>query len=327
MLEKEFRDYMKERGLGDEEAESAVKTVLGFEGHLKSMGKSLKSASVGDLKGYISMLMREGRSSFEGLLALARYVRLIKRNDLFVYIASIVGARNVLPSISERLAAIAGEEVRRRVFDGVEELPPGSPPEAFPPVTERLMERLEAELPPETCRRVLAGNHHGVPREGFKEQREMYLRSGNIDEVLKEIHDRAVAELEEHMAEGKIWYEQKITPRVVEFVRNNQELLAGVHEGDKIYMTKIPYAPDDYLRETDPLMRRYYACHCPLARAAILRGDAEISPTWCYCSGGFEKLQFDVIFDEDLEVKVLESALAGDDRCRFAVKIPKVKLR
>ena len=327
MREKEFRDYMRERGIGGEEAESAVKTIHGFERHLRAKGKSLKSASVKDLKEYISLLMREGRNSFEELLALARYVRLVKRNDLFVYIASIVGARNVLPSISERLAAITGEEAKRRIFDGINEPPPGSPPEAFPPVTERLMERLEAELPLETCRKVLAGNHHGVPREGFKEQREMYLRSGNIDEVLKEIHDRAVAELEEHMAEGKIWYEQTITPRVVEFVKGNQEVLAGVHEGDKIYITKIPYAPDDYLRETDPLMRRYYACHCPLARAAILSGDAEISPTWCYCSGGFEKLQFDVIFDEDLEVEVLESALAGDDRCRFAVKIPEAKLK
>ena len=327
MREKEFRDYMSERGLGGEEAESAVKVVHGFERHVRAKGRSLESASVEDLKGYISLLMGEGRSSFEELLALARYVRLVKKNDLFVYIASIVGARTVLPSISERLAAIAGEEARSRVFKDVEAPPPGSPPEAFPPVTERLMERLEAELLPETCRRVLAGNHHGVPREGFKEQREMYLRSGNIDEVLKEIHGRAVAELEEHMAEDKIWYEQRITPRVVEFVKDNQEVLAGVRDGDRIYMTKIPYAPDDYLGETDPLMRRYYACHCPLARASILRGDADISPTWCYCSGGFEKLQFDVIFDEELEVEVLESALAGDDRCRFAVKIPEAKLK
>ena len=114
MREREFRDYMKARGLGDEEAESAVKTVLGFEGHLKSMVKSLKSASIGDLKWYIPILMREGRSPLEELLALSGYVRFVKSNDLFVYIVSIVGARNVLPSISERLAAIAGDGVRRR---------------------------------------------------------------------------------------------------------------------------------------------------------------------------------------------------------------------
>jgi len=74
-------------------------------------------------------------------------------------------------------------------------------------------------------------------------------------------------------------------------------------------------------------MKRYHACHCPLARASILEGDPDISPTWCYCSGGFEKFQFDVIFDEDVGVEVLESALAGDQRCRFAVRIPEGKLK
>jgi len=320
--EKEFRDYMKKLSLDSRRMESAVKSVQAFERHLRVNGKSIKSASVEDLKGYISLLMAEKRCSQEGLLDIARYVRLVKMNDLFVYLASIVGARTVLPSISERLVAIVGEEARRRVFDGVEAPQPGSPPEAFPPVTKRMMERLEAELTPETCRRVLAGNNHLVPRESFNDQREMYLRTRDIDEVLKDMHNKGVKELEEYMVEGKIWWEQKITPRVVEFVRNNQEILAGVRDGDKIYTTKIPYAPDDYLGETDPLMRRYYACHCPLARASILGGDAKISPTWCYCSGGYHKLPFDVIFDKELEVEVLESALAGDDRCRFAVKMP-----
>jgi hypothetical protein len=72
-------------------------------------------------------------------------------------------------------------------------------------------------------------------------------------------------------------------------------------------------------------MKRYYACHCPLVRASVLEGKPEISPTWCYCSGGFEKLLFDVIFDEQVEVEVLENALGGDLRCRFAIKIPEGK--
>jgi predicted hydrocarbon binding protein len=31
---------------------------------------------------------------------------------------------------------------------------------------------------------------------------------------------------------------------------------------------------------------------------------------------------FDVIFEEPTEVELLESVLAGDDRCRFRIKIP-----
>jgi len=277
------------------------------------------------LREHISLLVSQGRNSWDRLSALARYSYVVGRNDYYIYFTSILGGRSVLPSISERLATMAGEEAKDRIFEGVEPPPLGSTPDKFPTVTQLLMERLEANLSPDACRRVLAGNHHRVPVEGFKEQREMFLKAGSIDEFLKSLHNRAVAELERYMSEGRIWYEQEITPRVVEFVRGNQEVLAGVRRGDRIYMTKIPYVPDDYLRETDPLMKRHHACHCPLARASILEGKPEISPTWCYCSGGYEKLLFDVVFEE--EVEVLESAIAGDLRCRFAVKIPEDKFK
>jgi len=48
---------------------------------------------------------------------------------------------------------------------------------------------------------------------------------------------------------------------------------------------------------------------------------------FCYCSGGFEKVHFDVIFDEPVEVELLESVLKGDMRCRFANKIPQGKMK
>ena len=74
-------------------------------------------------------------------------------------------------------------------------------------------------------------------------------------------------------------------------------------------------------------MRRYYACHCPLARAAILDGKVKIPAVFCYCSGGFEKFAFDNIFGEPAEVEMLESVLNGDERCRFAITIPKGKMK
>jgi hypothetical protein len=91
-------------------------------------------------------------------------------------------------------------------------------------------------------------------------------------------------------------------------------------------VTKIPYAPKQYLQATDPVLQRYYACHCPLVRSA-LRDGVQISPTFCYCSGGYEKLHFDVIFEESIDVELLESALNGDVRCRFANKIPRDKIK
>lgn len=316
-----------ERKLSEEQIESAIKSVHEFEEHLRMKGKTFESATVEDVAGYVSLLISQERNSTDRLLALARYSYVVKKNDFYIYFAGILGARNVLPTISDRVAAMAGEEMRRRIFDGFELPPLGSPQEKYPEVTHRLMKRLESELSPEMCRKALAGNNHNIPSESLKRERERFLELGSIDEFLRDLHKKVIAELEELMAEGRLFYEQEITPQVIEFVRVNQEILSGVRQGDKIYVTKFPYAPKDYLRETDPRMKRYYACHCPLVRASILEGKPDVSPTWCYCSGGYEKFLFDVIFDEQVDVEVLESALHGDTRCRFVIKIPEGKLK
>jgi len=48
---------------------------------------------------------------------------------------------------------------------------------------------------------------------------------------------------------------------------------------------------------------------------------------FCYCSAGYEKIGFDVIFEESVEVELLESALKGDSQCRFAIRIPRGKMK
>jgi hypothetical protein len=78
-----------------------------------------------------------------------------------------------------------------------------------------------------------------------------------------------------------------------------------------------------YLHEKDQKMKRYYACHCPWVRESIKSGNIKISPNFCYCSAGFEKLPWDVIFDQPVEAHVVESVLKGNLVCKFAINIPK----
>jgi hypothetical protein len=322
MREKVFTEYLQGRDQDETQIENAVEAVRGFEAELEAGGKTLESVTLEDLKEYLALLVSRRENTKDRLLALARYFYSTDRNDLYIYFTSIMGGRDVLPSISERLESLVDEETKMRVFDGIEMPPLGSPPEGVPPVTRRLMERLQAELPPEVYRRVLAGNHHGIPLEAFDGLKKLYEESGSIDEFLKRRHERAITDLEEHLAEGKIWYEQEITPRVVDFVKGNQEVLGGVRHGDRIYITKIPFDPDAFLGEEDPVMKRYYACHCPYVRSSIIAEGPKVPSEWCYCSGGYTKLPFEVAFGEELEVELLESVLAGDPRCRFALKIP-----
>ncbi|HUV33695.1 MAG TPA: hypothetical protein VMW22_02110 [Candidatus Desulfaltia sp.] len=323
-MKDEFAEYLRGRKLGEDDVRAAVEFVREFERHL---GRPYEEAGVEDVKDYVSKLISMGENSGARLLALARYSHYADMRDVWIYWAAVLGGRTIFPSIRERLQALAGEGALDRVFGGLDTPPLGSPPEEYPEATAELMRRLEAELRPELYRRVLAGNHHRVPVERFLENRGRYVEAESTEAYLKEDHDRAVAELEEYAGSGRVWYEQVITPEVVEYVRGNQEMLSAVLRGGKLYITKIPYAPREYLAEEDPTMRRFYMCHCPLARSAILAGGPEIPLDWCYCSAGFEKLPYDVLFGEDLEVEVLESAISGSDRCRFAVTVPAGKLK
>ncbi|MCJ7731354.1 DUF6144 family protein [Candidatus Bathyarchaeota archaeon] len=321
--EAEYRGYLVGRGMSLEKIGKSVAYVEKAEEYFKKKGLKLTDGSVEDFRGYVSYLMKRGENSYDELAAVGRYVNLLDMKKVWIYYAGILGGNTVYPSIKERLTEIAGTEKCDAVFSGVDEPPLGSEPDAYPAATMQLMDMLGKELSPAVYRRVLAGNHHRMSVEAFMKHKEWLMElDGDVDAWLEKMHEAAVVELEDHLREDKVWYEQVITQGIVDYVKNNQELLAGIRDGEWIYNTKFPYAPQDYLDEKDPLMKRYYMCHCPLARAAVLSGEPDIPMDWCYCSAGYGKFRYDIAFGEETEVEVLESVFNGSDKCRFRFKIP-----
>jgi hypothetical protein len=111
-----------------------------------------------------------------------------------------------------------------------------------------------------------------------------------------------------------------INNEVLDFITNDPAMETGRREGNKIYITKVPYNPVRYLQETDPQIKGYYACHCPLVREAILQGHS-ISSAVCDCSLGHAS-HYLAGLDQELKGEVLESAVKGDTRCRFVFYLP-----
>jgi hypothetical protein len=327
LKENGFRKYLKGRKLSATKIESSVAAMKEFEKYLRKRKTTLKSAGLDVLKDYIALLIEEDKNSEDRLIAIARYCYFAKKYDLYIYFTQILGAWDVLPAIGERLAATAGKAAHGRVFHDLEMPPLGSPQESYPKLTKTVLDRMEGELPAGTCREIMTWNYHNIPTEAFKERKQRFEKAASIDDYLKGEHERLIKELEDCMREGRPWFEQEITPEVLEFVRGNQEICTGLRRGDKIYATKIPSAPKQFLKEKDPEMRKYYACHCQLVRTALRDGKPRIPATFCYCSAGFEKVHFDAVFGEPVEVEMLETLLKGDERCRFAIKIPKSKMK
>ena len=71
------------------------------------------------------------------------------------------------------------------------------------------------------------------------------------------------------MDQNKVWFEQIITKEAIDFVKNNQEILSGVLVNEKLYVTKIPYDIKNFLEVNDPILKKYYACHCTFVRENI----------------------------------------------------------
>lgn len=314
-----LREHYQHRGFSLEQTEHAITVVERFESHCES-GTTLDNLSVKSLKSAIQGLIDRGENDLESLLALARYVHLIGRMDLYIYFTSVLGGVGVMDHIRSTLTLSVGQTVADEVFEGTQ-VPLGSDPSLQPAMTQQVVSRMAKVVDEATLCHVLAGNNHEIPATAYATEREAYLASASLDDYLREFHARQVAVLQRHADEGTVWFEQRITQAVVDFVAANQELLSAVRRGNFLYMTKIPYDPDTYLKSEDPVQRRYLACHCPLAREAIPT-QTPIDPRWCYCSGGFEKYPFEIILNRPLSVKVIESVLGGAETCRFEVQLP-----
>ena len=319
---KQLVDLYVSRGAADAEISQALDAVSRLADYLRHRNLSAETVSVDDMRSYIDYLREQGPLSRAELLAVARFFYVSKSHDVYIYFTQLFGSRGVMENISERLSETTGRQEAHRILDGFAPPSFGTPLSDMPARTADFMTRLQGNLSPQQCRRVLAGNNHGVSADHFMEERALYLASASLDQYLAEYHRRGVEELERHCAENRIWFEQVITPDVVDFVKADQEILSAVRRGDKLYVTKIPYDTVRLLQEQDPARRRYHVCHCPFVREALLADSEQVPGDWCYCSAGFVKFPFEVIFDTELEVELLESPLLGHDRCRFAITLP-----
>jgi len=313
-----FLEQLAKQGLDAARIDVTIKVISDF---IDYSGWKEDNSIEKNLQCYCRTCIAGRDDAVERIIALIWYFSFEQRLDEMTYLITLLGTIGVIESQQERLLNLTDSQTETNIFGSLQFPPLGTPQEDYPSLIANYLTRLQQVFTLEKCRTVLAGNHHRIPSKHFAGDIEFFAQCGNIDKFLKWRHEKLINELQEHCESGKLWYEQRITPDVVEFVKNNPEVQSGVRTGNRVYVTKIPYNPDAYLKEKDPARKRYLACHCPFVRASLLDGT-KIPSLWCYCTGGYEKLVFDLLFGMLLEVEVLESLLDGASRCRFAIVLP-----
>ena len=317
MDEQGFRTILVNRNMPGDRLAPALALAARFDAFL--MGKP---ATAETAWAFSKILIDEGSNTEENYITLLRYCRFIQNHDMYVAFMELVDGGEVSGNLYRKVGKQFGKQLRQEIFAGIGVTPYGTPTPEKPATLQPVIERLEAKIGLEACADFLSAGLRSLPTRYFLGERRKYKQAAGIDEYLRQRKEGFVAQLEACLREGRPFFAQEITQEVIDFVRNDPEMGGGRRAGNIIYETKIPYMTQKYLAETDPTLRRYYACHCPWAREAIQNGDVRPAETFCYCSGGFHKKTFEVIFNQPLKVEVLESALKGDDRCRFAIHLP-----
>lgn len=222
-----------------------------------------------------------------------------------------------LAKFSNCLDETVGVETRERILQGSSGLSMDSSRQDIIRWTAEAMQRLETLVDEGQRIEIMTGCACQYPDSALREAREAYAATGDLDRVHQMLQQQFQAFLREEL---------EIDEELVSEIIDKGWGLAGVKQGNTIVATKIPKSGYlvEYLRETDPLKKRQYYCHCPRVRDAIEMGET-ISPTYCYCGAGYYRGIWEEILQRPVDVEVLETVLNGDDVCKVAIMLPKAE--
>jgi hypothetical protein len=314
-----FRALLKTRQLSPEKIEASVTLAKRFEAYLQATGSQADTQTTWS---FCKILIQEEQNTYDNLLALARYGRFLQNNQIYIAILELLDGEEAQRNLYLKVGEQFGETLRDEVFAGIGLSPLGLPTPEKPGYLFPVIERLVAKVGQKQVEKLLSACLRDLPDEYFRNERRKYLRAKGIDNYLKLKHRAFVRQLRKSQQQGVLFFAQEVTDEVLNYVRDDPEIESGVRVENILYVSKIPYQTKQFLAESDPTLKRYYACHCPWAREAIKNGEVSLNPIFCNCSGGFHKKPWELIFRQPLQVEVLESVLKGDMRCRFAIHLP-----
>ncbi|MFX1598252.1 MAG: hypothetical protein ACFFC5_04230 [Promethearchaeota archaeon] len=219
-----------------------------------------------------------------------------------------------LSKFSKCLGRVVGEEIRREIMEGGENLSQETSREEVINWTKRAMKKLDNLVDRKKRIDIMSSCACQYPKSDLQVIRKKYEETKDLDLVHQMLQEQFESFLKEVL---------RLDSKLVKEIVKRGWGSAGVKKGDTIIATKIPKSGFlvEYMNEKDPEKKRQYYCHCPRIRD-ILKTSQRISPTYCYCGAGFYKRIWEEILQKPVEVEVLETVLKGDNLCKIAIYLP-----
>jgi hypothetical protein len=193
-------------------------------------------------------------------------------------------SRNVVHQVNEigeNIERFSGQEMRKMVMEGCEQITASSKPEEVARWVQSMVVRLDTLIDEGTRTQILmnCGNNCALvnksPIEKAQARRKKYK---SVDEFLEA--------------------EQQHPPSGTRLTR----------EGNILFQF---YTPQLF---THPMR-----CYCSLGRG--LPDGETTSITYCQCSKGFVQKYWESVIERPVEVELLESCLAGATECKFVIHL------
>lgn len=315
-----FREYLAGRKQNKEQIAAAISLVERFAKFCAPT--ELERAGRVEVDAFAARMIDAGLNEWDNFITLLRCAAFIKNDDVYVAALELIDGAEALETLHRKLGEEIGEEQRDRIFEGVALPELGTTNSDRPLLTHTVLERMAASIDHDVCVRVLGSGLRYLPDEAYLNAKRKYEEVGSLDAYLEVKGRDYIAELEKHRDEDTLYFNQKVTQEVIDYVQANPEIRQGVREGSILYEAKIPHQAAEYLAETDPRKRRYYYCHCPWVKESLKQSDYAIEPMFCNCSAAFHKKSWEVVFGQPLKADVVESVLNGDPWCKFAIHLP-----
>ncbi len=317
-----FEDYLKNKKITAEKISGAIGMVQELAKFLRKSNKSLEQLEFIDIHQFSAYLIENQANLYMNYVYILYYGYFSKNHLIVEPIMELLDGAEMFPNFAKQLEEWYGEDVRKEIFQDIDMPPfglhPKKRPEIIKTLVDRVIEKFDSE---ESIKFFKVGLRDKYP-ESYKKPKEILTQLKDIDEYLKYKHQNFVKTIEKHFQENTLFFSQPIDESVINFVKKDQMISAGIRNGNTIVMKKIPYKTLPALKETDIRKKRYYICHNPLIREALLSEDQPISPIFCNCSGGFMKNFWEAMFECEVDVELLESVIKGDEMCKFAIHIP-----
>lgn len=323
----DFQKFLFNKGLSEENVNIIMQSVQKFKAYFDSLNKEINNLTFDDFYQYSQVMIDQEQNTHQNYVSLLHFGYFLNHHPLITAIMEVLDGWEMFPNLSKQMMEQFGQDFHDEIYNGIGNPPQGIHPNQKPPIIKFLVSRIIKKLGREESIHFFKQGLRDKYPSSYVQGIEKYNETHDIDEVLKFKHQNLLETITTHFRDHTLFFLQPITQQVLDFVRHNQRISAGIRKGNIIDMIKIPFMTDSAFNATSAHERNYYICHNPLIREALKKEDQPIDPIFCNCSGGFIKNYWEAVLGCNVDVELVDSVIMGGNFCRFRIHLPKEVLK